>query len=178
MNRVALLILAASCSAATGAAPPSQSGESAEPPLGRSQQPAYRSTALRSPFEPASNVEPAPAQAAAQPDVHRPKEPLEHYSLAQLRLVGTLSGRGVAYALLEDPTGEVHPVAVGDHVGSDHGRVDAVRDDAVALVETVADGAGGWIRRQRSLLLAPAETPKQSIASEAAKSPHLDAAAP
>ena len=166
-----LLLLAVLCgSAATGAAPPSQNREPDEPPHARKQQPVYRSTALRSPFEPASSVEPTLAQ-AAKPDGDRAREPLEHYPLAQLRLVGTLSGRGIAYALFQDPAGEVHPVPVGGRVGTDHGRVEAVQEDAVALVETIQDGAGGWIRRQRSLSLAPPEEPRRSTAGEAAPSP-------
>lgn len=173
MNRTTVLLLAALCSVATGAAgaaPSSRISESAEPAADDGQQPTYRSTALRNPFEPASNVEPTLAQ-AAKPDMRRAKEPLEHYALAQLRLVGTLSGRGVAHALLRDPSGEVHLVSVGGHVGTDHGRVESVQDDAVTLVETVQDGAGGWVRRRRSLLLSHAEEPRQPIAGKAAKSP-------
>lgn len=170
MNRTTVLLLGTLCNAAAGAAPSSQISESAEPSADDGQRPAYRSTALRNPFEPASNVESTLAQ-AAKPDMHRAKEPLEHYALAQLRLVGTLSGRGVAHALVRDPSGEVHLVSVGGHLGTDHGRVESVQDDAVALVETVQDGAGGWVRRQRSLLLSHAEEPRQSIAGKAAKSP-------
>ena len=117
----------------------------------------YRSAAQRSPFAPASAVEPAVAQTGAKPDAARGKEPLEFFSLEQLRLVGTLAGRGTTHALIRDPSGAVHRLAAGDHLGAGHGRVEIVREGAVELVEMVADGAGGWIRRRRTLVLAAAE---------------------
>ena len=69
----------------------------------------------------------------------------------ELRMVGTLSGQGLRSALVRDPGGRVHPVRIGDYVGRDFGRVEAIGDAGLVLLEAIADGAGDWVTRTRTL---------------------------
>ena len=114
----------------------------------------YGAADLRSPFQPP----PAPAstvstgQPPIAPDLERAKGHLERYPLAQLRLVGSLSGRQAHAALVRDPDGMIHPVGVGDHMGGDFGRIRAVSDAGIELVEIVRD-PGGWTERTRFIPL-------------------------
>lgn len=117
----------------------------------------YRSAALPSPFEPSI----ASVVAAAD---GRSRQPLEQFRLAQLRMVGTLATGGTDYALVADPTGTIHRVAVGDYLGTDNGRITAISRQELALRETVR-GPGGqeersaWTSRARTLTLAARAKP-------------------
>ncbi|EAA3799172.1 pilus assembly protein PilP, partial [Salmonella enterica subsp. enterica] len=42
---------------------------------------------------------------------------------------------------------------VGDYLGRNHGRVTAVDEAGINVVEIVPDGEGGWLERPRSLTL-------------------------
>ena len=78
---------------------------------------------------------------------------LETFAIAELQMVGVLAGRDRRVALLRDPGGHVHRVRVGDYVGRDFGRVQTIGDAGLDLVESIADGSGGWVRRSRVLPL-------------------------
>ena len=133
-----------SVAADTYSAPPASSGA----PF------VYAAGDLRSPFQPP----PAPASitAAGQPliapDLERAKGHLERFPLAQLHLVGNLSGHRAYAALVRDPDGMIHPVRVGDYMGNDFGRISAVGDAGIELVEIIRD-AGGWTERTRFIPL-------------------------
>lgn len=117
-------------------------------PAEASAQPfAYRSAARRSPFAPA-------VQSAAPPSAKPRHGPLAATPLDEVRLVGTLVGRGERYGLFQAPDGAVHRLAVGDPLGTDGGAIDSISETTVQLTETVRDGAGGWKNRSRSLALA------------------------
>jgi type IV pilus assembly protein PilP len=47
----------------------------------------------------------------------------------------------------------VHRVKVGDYLGRNHGRIVAIDEARVDVVEIVPDGEGGWLERPRSLAL-------------------------
>ena len=125
----------------------------ASPPAAREPF-AYAARDLRSPFQPPPVLKPVSAagQPMTAPDFERPKGGLEQFPLAQLRLVGNLSSRETRVALVQDPDGMVHPVAAGDYVGTDFGRIVAVGDAGIELVEIVRD-AGGWMERPRFIAL-------------------------
>ena len=111
----------------------------------------YRSTTLRSPFEP-DHVGAVLATDGAKPDPYRPRGPLERFRLEQLRLVGGMAAAGMRYALVADPAATVHRVAVGDYLGMNHGRVTSVSRRELALREIVRNGTGDWAWRPRSLV--------------------------
>ncbi|MDE0190628.1 MAG: pilus assembly protein PilP, partial [Gammaproteobacteria bacterium] len=54
-------------------------------------------------------------------------------------------------ALIRDPSGITHPLAVGDYLGRDHGRIAAIRPLGIDILELVEDGQGGWMARARTL---------------------------
>lgn len=126
----------------------------ASPPAALPEPFAYAARDLRSPFEPPPVLKPVSAagQPMTAPDFERPKGRLEQFPLAQLRLVGNLSSQEMRVALVQDPDGMVHPVAVGGHLGTDFGRIVTVGDAGIELVEIVRD-AGGWMERPRFIAL-------------------------
>lgn len=92
------------------------------------------------------------AHNVAQPDLHRPREPLESMPLDTLRLIGNLRRGKEAIALIQADK-LIYSVRVGAHLGLDLGKVTAIHDKAVDIEEWVADSTGQWIRRQTQLVL-------------------------
>ena len=109
----------------------------------------YGAMAERSPFEPFADV--AGAGASQAPDPARAPQAPERFPLGQLEMVGTLAGRGRTLALIRDPNGITHPLAVGDYLGRDHGRITAIRASGIDILELVEDGRDGWTARARTL---------------------------
>ncbi|MGD8679643.1 MAG: pilus assembly protein PilP [Lysobacterales bacterium] len=88
-----------------------------------------------------------------RPDLQRPKEYLERFELDTLTMVGTFAKGTSEWALIEDPDGVVHRVAVGNYLGKNYGKVSEISEDEVQLSEFIADGAGGWLVRDASMAL-------------------------
>lgn len=86
------------------------------------------------------------------PDILRAKHFLEDFSVDSLTMVGVLSNSRANYALLRSVNG-VHRVAIGDYLGSNHGRVTAITASSVEVTEIIADGTGGWLERVQTLVL-------------------------
>lgn len=87
-----------------------------------------------------------------QPNINRPKEPMEAYPLESLKYVGLLSKKGLIYALLQTPDNAVQQVKKGNYVGQDFGVVTQITDGEVVLKEIVQDDlSGDWIERISSL---------------------------
>jgi type IV pilus assembly protein PilP len=110
----------------------------------------YAAQHLRDPFAP-----PAPDSDASgpRPDENRRKEVLEAFPLDSLDMVGTIgSGDGVI-GLVMGPDKVTYRVRPGNYMGLNEGRVTAVYEDRIDLVELVSDGAGGWLERQAKIAL-------------------------
>ena len=88
-----------------------------------------------------------------QPDLNRPKEPLEAYSLETLKMVGMLSRQGVVHAVIKTPDNAIYHVKKGNYVGQNFGLITQIGDGEVSLRETVQDSAGDWSERTSALLL-------------------------
>ena len=88
-----------------------------------------------------------------RPDLQRTREYLERFELDTLMMVGTFSKESSDWALIRDPDGTVHRVAVGNYLGKNHGKVSSISPDEVELSEFIADGAGGWLVRDASIAL-------------------------
>ena len=116
----------------------------------------YGATALRDPFQPKEAAPSGDADASAPPapNLNRPKQPLERFSIGQLRMVGTLSHGRLTLALVQDVGERVHRVRPGDFLGTDFGQVRAIDAAGIDVVETISDGAGGWAWRERRIELA------------------------
>jgi type IV pilus assembly protein PilP len=88
-----------------------------------------------------------------RPDLQRPREYLERFELDTLTMVGTFSKEASHWALIQDPDGVVHRVAVGNYMGKNHGKVSRIASDEVQLSEFIADGVGGWLVRDATVAL-------------------------
>lgn len=86
--------------------------------------------------------------------VTRNREPLEAYPLDTLRMVGTLAKRGERRAIIRASSdGSVHTVRVGSYIGKNGGRVVAITDTEVRLVETIIEADGSIKERPASITL-------------------------
>jgi type IV pilus assembly protein PilP len=88
------------------------------------------------------------------PDRNRPREFLEQFPLDTLRMVGTLADRRASFGLVQTTDGLVHRVAVGNHMGQNFGRIVAISDSEIQLVEIISDGLGGYLERPAAIGLA------------------------
>ena len=88
-----------------------------------------------------------------QPDLNRPKEPLEAFSLETLKMVGTLSRKGVIHAVIKTPDNAIYHVRKGNYVGQDFGLITQIGNSDVNLREIVQDSAGDWSERTSTLIL-------------------------
>ena len=69
-------------------------------------------------------------------------------------MVGTLHQGGKNYALLQTKDGLIHRVLPGNHVGQNDGKITAITDSKVTVVEIVPDGLGAYMERQAAISLA------------------------
>jgi type IV pilus assembly protein PilP len=111
---------------------------------------AYPASDERSPFEPGMPAS-ATGPNAVRPDSSRPREFLEQFSLDTLRMVGTLKLQGRIYGLVQTKDGLVHRVLPGNHLGQSDGRITAIEEGKISLIEIVPDGMGGFIQRPAAL---------------------------
>lgn len=115
----------------------------------------YSAAALRSPFQPPVKIDLASRQKGSQdvkPDEARVRQFLEGFNIEVFEMVGTL-GNGQGVFGLVNGAGGVHRVKVGDYLGRNHGRILAIDESKIDVVEIVPDGDGGWLERPRSLSL-------------------------
>lgn len=116
----------------------------------------YAAHKLRSPFQPPMDeaLIPESEVKTVAPDLTRPKEYLEQFNIEALKMVGTISRpSGPLEALIADSEGGVHRVRIGNYLGKSFGRVVAVEDLRVAVMEIVPDGHDGWVERPRTIRL-------------------------
>ena len=114
----------------------------------------YSAASQRSPFEEPITIDASgdtPLAQDVQPDLDRPREELESQALSELQMVGMLSRANVMEALIEDAFGEINRVRVGNYVGRNFGRIEAITDRQVSIIEIVPSGDGGWMERPQSL---------------------------
>ncbi|BCD85167.1 type 4 fimbrial biogenesis protein PilP [Pseudomonas solani] len=115
----------------------------------------YSASALRSPFQPPVKIELAnkiKGSKDVHPDETRVKQFLEGFNIEAFEMVGTLSNEGGMFALVRG-AGGVHRIRVGDFLGRNDGKVVAINESKIDVVEIVPDGEGGWLERPRSLTL-------------------------
>jgi type IV pilus assembly protein PilP len=110
----------------------------------------YADKELRSPFVPGGS---GGAGANLRPDSHRNREYLEQFSLDTLKMVGTLNLSGNHFGLVQTRDGRVHRVVIGEHIGTNDGKITDITPSKIALVEIIPDGLGGYIERPAGLAL-------------------------
>jgi type IV pilus assembly protein PilP len=106
----------------------------------------YADQDKRSPFVPGGA-----GGSGVRPENHRNRDYLEQFSLDTLKMVGTLDLNGSNYGLVQTKDGRVHRVVVGDHMGTNDGKIVTIAPSKIALVEIIPDGLGGYIERPAAL---------------------------
>jgi type IV pilus assembly protein PilP len=87
------------------------------------------------------------------PDISRRKEALESYPLDALQMMGTFEFKDAKWGLIKAPDGIVYRIRPGNHLGQNYGKVQAIQDKKITLVEIVPDGLGGWLERDAYLAI-------------------------
>ena len=110
----------------------------------------YAAQNLRDPFSEEFN---GVNSSGPRPDPGRRKQTLEQFPLDSLDMVGTL-GRGPGMvALVMAPDKVTYRVQPNIYMGQSDGRVTAVYEDRIEMIELVPDGAGGWLERPATISL-------------------------
>ncbi len=81
------------------------------------------------------------------------REDLENFELDSLRMVGTLQNDAELWGIIQDATGTVHRVQVGNYVGRNYGKILDIQEDRISVREVVKDADGRWDERQANLAL-------------------------
>ncbi|CEP37530.1 MULTISPECIES: pilus assembly protein PilP [unclassified Halomonas] len=124
--------------------------------LPESQNLAYLYSDGRSPFLPPDAIAQGGAdrgEGALAPDPQRAPEPLERFSLQELRLVGTMRMGERQVALIASPDGNVTSAKEGNYMGADYGRIAEIRAQEIRVTERVFTQQDGWQERQVSLVI-------------------------
>lgn len=115
----------------------------------------YGASNLRSPFQPPIRIDLASQQKGSKdikPDEARVRQFLEGFNIELFEMVGSLSNEEGMYALVRG-AGGVHRIRIGDYLGRNHGKIIAINDAKIDVLEIVPDGEGGWLERPRSMTL-------------------------
>jgi type IV pilus assembly protein PilP len=115
----------------------------------------YKGESMIDPFVPSRIVV---AQAAigggggggVQPDLNRPKEPLEAFPLEALQMVGTLSQNRDMYALVRAGA-NLFRVKKGNYMGQNFGVITGIEEGQISLKEVVQDSGGDWVERSSAV---------------------------
>jgi type IV pilus assembly protein PilP len=114
----------------------------------------YKGESMVDPFVPSRIVV---AQAAtggggggAQPDLNRPKEPLESFPMESIQMVGTLSQNQDMYALVKAGP-NLFRVKKGNYMGQNFGVIVGIDESQINVKEVVQDSGGDWVERSTSL---------------------------
>ena len=113
----------------------------------------YTDNDLRDPFGLSRDEQEQEAESGPHPDQNRPREVLESFPLDGLKMSGTLGTAKAMEGLVRDPDGVVHRVRVGNYMGQNFGRITAIDEDHIDLVELIPNGSGGWMERSATLTL-------------------------
>lgn len=89
-----------------------------------------------------------------QPNMNRPREPLEAFPLESLKFVGSLSKEKLRYALIQTPDNMVQQVKLGSYMGENFGIVTSITETGLTLKEIIQDElTGDWTERTSSIEL-------------------------
>jgi type IV pilus assembly protein PilP len=88
-----------------------------------------------------------------KPNEHRQKEVLEEFELSSLSLMGTLEQDSL-WALIRSPDGVIHRVKQGNYIGKNHGKIIAIMDSSLTILEIVKEIKGGYVERESMLSVA------------------------
>ncbi len=108
---------------------------------------------LRSPFVPDTPQAAGTEAGGVKPVEDRIREHLESFSLDTMAMVGTLDLGGTTFGLVQTADGLIHRVVPGNYLGQNDGRIVAITDSEIELIEIISDGIGGYIERDAAISL-------------------------
>ncbi len=85
-----------------------------------------------------------------QPDLNRPKEPLEAFPMESIQMVGTLSQNKDVFALVRAGA-NLFRVKKGNYLGPNFGVITGIDEGQISVKEVVQDSGGDWVERSTSL---------------------------
>ena len=88
-----------------------------------------------------------------RPDSNRSKEPLEAFPLDGLGMMGVIERDGRQEALVSAPDGTIHTVIVGNYLGQNFGKITAIEETKIDLIEILPDGNGGWMEKPATIIM-------------------------
>lgn len=103
------------------------------------------------PTEPIAAATKSNSGGANAPDTMRPKEPLEAYPLASLKMVDATTQKGVTYASVRAGS-SVYRVRKGNYLGQNFGVITEITENQITLNEQVQDPSGNWIERKMEMV--------------------------
>lgn len=109
---------------------------------------------FRSPFVPDSPQIAGSTDSGIRPVEKRSREFLESFPLDTLRMVGTMQLGDTSFGLVQTSDGLIHRVIQGNYMGQNDGRITAIRDSEIELIEIISDGIGGYLEREAAVALA------------------------
>jgi len=125
-------------------------------PQVRSYEPVpYKGESMLDPFVPSRIVVSQASGGAGggggvQPDLNRPKEPLEAFPLEAMKMVGTLAQNKDMYALVRAGS-NLFRVKKGNYMGPNFGVITAIDEGQINLKEVVQDSGGDWVERSTTV---------------------------
>lgn len=93
-----------------------------------------------------------PAASGKQPDLDRPKEPLEAFPLESIQMVGSLTQGRETFGLVKAGP-NLYRVKKGNYMGQNFGVITGIDEVQISLKELIQEGSGEWIERASSLQL-------------------------
>ena len=85
-----------------------------------------------------------------QPDLNRPKEPLEAFPMEAIQMVGTLSQNQDMFALVRAGA-NLFRVKKGNYIGQNFGVITGIDEGQIKVKEVVQDSGGDWVERSTTL---------------------------
>ena len=115
----------------------------------------YKGESMVDPFVPGRIVVTQVATAGGggggvQPDLNRPKEPLEAFPMESIQMVGTLTQNQDTYALVRAGA-SLFRVKKGNYMGPNFGVITSIDESQISVKEVVQDSGGDWVERSTSL---------------------------
>ena len=116
----------------------------------------YKGESMLDPFVPGRIVVVQPTAGGGgggggvQPDLNRPKEPLEAFPLDAIQMVGTLTQNQETFALVRAGP-NLFRVKRGNYMGQNFGVITVIDESQVSLKEVVQDSGGDWVERSSQL---------------------------
>ena len=111
---------------------------------------AYVKEKLRDPFTPKKKKR-VNAGTKIKLQCRPPRDILEGFPLDSLKMVGSLEQKGERWALVKGNDGTLYRTKKGKCMGQDDGKIMKITESEIVLMETVADGLGGRIKRKTVL---------------------------